>query len=173
MILAFDLATTTGVAVGEPCGTPIALTYKLGKSGEPHGHRFAACLRMAHELIAEHKPDLIALEAPVTGRKERQAAPFVLMGLRGALLGMAAMRGVPVVDYPVSTIRKHFLGFNPTRKAGDPKAPVMARCKQLGWRFSNPDEADALALWDYACSKQRVDHAMKNVGGLFNATAKN
>lgn len=169
MIVALDLATRTGVAAGDPCGAPTAFTVTLGAHGDPHGHRFAAAMRMTKRLIDEHSPDLIALEAPVTGRREKAAVPYVLMGLRGAVLGTAAMFGVPVVDHDVRKIRKHFVGFNPTRKAGDPKEPVMARCRQLGWTFHTPDEADALALWDYACSMKRAEHGVMTAGGMFNA----
>lgn len=156
MILALDIATNMGVALGKPGATPIAWSVNLGKA--PDERRFSKVLTVTSSLIAEHKPDLIALEAPVGGPK----TSHYLVGLVACVRGVAFNRGVRVMSCPIGAVRKHFTGRNWTardfpgmnkgaQKAAI-KAQVMARCKLLGWDVRDTDAADAAATWDYACA---------------------
>ena len=159
-IIALDLATKCGVAIGCPGAKPIFLTEVLGKPGDHHGARFAQALRMMNRLIKEYQPTFIALEAPIGvhggGSKKR---PEVLMGLRGCVMGVAHMHHIPFDQYEVRTIRKHFLG-NGALKRAEAKAAAIKTCQMLGWNPKNDDEADAGALWDYACSMQSRAHSI-------------
>jgi hypothetical protein len=58
-----------------------------------------------------------------------------------------------------ATIRKHFVGNG---RPKDPKAAVISRCRQLGWRTLDDNQADALATMDYAL-------AMLHARTLFDA----
>lgn len=168
-IIALDLATKCGVAIGCPGNAPVFSTEILGKAGEAHGARFAQAVRMMNRLIKEHEPDFIALEAPIGvhggGSKKR---PEVLMGLRACVMAVAHMRHVPFEQYEVRTIRKHFLGNGGLNRAAA-KAAAIKRCQMLGWNPKNDDEADAGALWDYACALNSRAHSISTTP-LFEAT---
>ena len=159
-IIALDLASKCGVAIGRPGNTPICFTEVLGETGMHHGARFAQAIRMMNRLIKQYEPGLIVLEAPIGvhggGSKRR---PEVLMGLRGNVMGIAHMHHVPFEQHEVATIRKHFIGHGRLKRA-EAKAATIKRCKQLGWKVNNDDEADAAALWDLACSLQSRSHSI-------------
>jgi len=153
IILALDLASKTGVAVGS--ASPIAFTEVLGATGTAHGQRFLNAFTMTRRLIKKYSPDLIALEAPIGvhggGSKKR---PEVLMGLRGCVMAAAHYDKVPFEQYEVSTIRVHFLGKGNGRlKRVDAKAATIKQCGILGWQVENDDEADSCALWSLAMAR--------------------
>lgn len=167
MLIAFDLATNTGIALGDVSGKPIGLSENLGDMGVHHGARFSQALRMATNLIVEHKPRWIAIEEPIAGGvKGDENRLKVLMGLRACIYGVAHMRKVPVYEYAVPTVRKHFIGQGNLTSA-KAKDAVQRRCERLGWRAANHNEADAMAVWDYARSRlARVASPTPN--GLFD-----
>ena len=171
-ILAFDLASKTGVAFGAVGGKPFVGSVSLGQSED---HRYAGSIGLCARLIKKYQPDLIAIEAPVGGSN----ASAFLIGLIACVRGEATRQGVRVVSYYPATIRKHFLGKAmtgrdfPSKNAAAAKKAikgvVMARCHLLGWDVKDGDAADAAALWDYASARENMDHQMKTVGGLFRA----
>lgn len=153
-ILALDIATTTGVAVGSAGEAPVAWSKGLGKA--PDERRFSNALRLTSSLLAEHEPDLLAVEAPVGGPK----TSHYLVGLLACVRGCACNRGVPIMMCSIGSVRKHFLGkslstrdfpsLKPAAAKRAIKEQVMARCKLLGWDVADADAADACAVWDYA-----------------------
>lgn len=153
MILAFDLATVTGVACGRPCEAPVAWSFRL--TGD-HAARFGELLRVTNRLIKERQPQHVVIEAPFVGPHPKAAQ--LLFGLRGVVLGMAVLHSIPVTEVQVKDIRKHFLGHGGGKRA-NAKALVMERCRRLGWPVRSEDEADALALWDFAASKISEKHS--------------
>jgi hypothetical protein len=177
IILALDLAGVTGVAVGSPGGAPTAWSVDLGKSRSEDA-RFSQALVLTHKLIETHKPDLIAIEAPVGGPK----TSHFLVGLVACVRGCAFNRKVRVEAYNIASIRKHFCGGHVTSAAyGHIKAPrarkeaaraagknlVMQRCRQMGWQADDDNAADAAALWDYACALASRSHQLTSIPGLF------
>ena len=159
-VLALDLASKCGVAVGDPNTIPLCFTEVLGETGTHHGARFAQALRMMNRLIKTYEPGLIVLEAPMKIARGNKNIEEVLMGLRACVMGIAHMHHIPFEQHDVKTIRKHFIG-NGSLKRADAKAATIARCGQLGWKVKNDDEADAAALWDYACSRQSRSHSLQ------------
>jgi Holliday junction resolvasome RuvABC endonuclease subunit len=172
VVLAFDVASTTGVAVGEAGGKPRAWAVNLGRGGE-EPPRLAKAIRMTAAYCEKFKPDVVAVEAPVGGKD----ANALLVMLAGCVMGEAARHGCKVVVYFPATVRKHFLGkaltsrdFPGKSKAaakGAIKGAVIARCKMLGWEIEGGDAADAASLWDFACAMQSRAHQVATVGGLF------
>lgn len=158
LVLALDIATTTGIAVGNAGGAPRAWSHHLGKASKPE--RFSHMLRLTSDLIEEHKPDLVAVEEPSHGQFEDAS----LVGLWACAQGVAANRGIEAESWPVPSIRKHFLGRHYTARSfpdlprakakAKIKALVVERCRVLGWGDMDADAADAAALWDFACSKR-------------------
>ncbi len=168
-ILAFDIASTTGVAFGAAGDKPKAWAVTLGAGDE----RYAKAIRMCGAYVDRFAPDLVVIEAPVGGRD----ANALLIGLACCVKGEAIRRGLRVEEYFPATVRKHFMGKAltardfPGKNHGAAKkaikGAVMARCIALGWEVQSHDAADAAALWDYACSLHSRAHQMTSVGGLF------
>lgn len=170
-VLALDIASTTGIAVGVSGCKPACWSVCLGKS-KVEDLRLSNALKMADGLITKHNPDLIVIEAFIGGP---QASSY-LIGLVACVRGQAYSRGlIPELVYP-STVRKHFLGKSKTSRDFPGLKPAKAklaikqevadRCKLLGWDVPDLDAADAAATWDYACSKWARGYQAKTVGGL-------
>lgn len=170
IVVALDIATQTGVAVGSPGGKPKAWSVDLGK-GRGEDARFSKALVLTHELIERHRPDLIAVEAAIGGK----FASAFLIGVVACVRGVAANRGVPVRSYTSGSVRKHFLGralakrdfpaLKPAAATKAIKGEVIARCRLLGWEVADDNAADACALWDFACATAGFQTAPS--GGLF------
>ena len=170
--LAFDVASVTGVAVGDTGGKPRAWAVQLGRGGS-EVDRLAKAIRMTAAYVEKFRPDLVAVEAPVGGRD----ANALLIGLVACVKGEAARQGVRVVEYYPASIRKHFMGkalaardFPGKSKAASKaaiKGAVMARCRLLGWDVETGDAADAAALWDYALALESRSHQVSSLPGLF------
>ena len=170
IVVALDIATQTGIAVGSPGGKPKAWSVDLGK-GRGEDARFSKALVLTHELIERHRPDLIAVEAAIGGK----FASAFLIGVVACVRGVAANRGVPVRSYTSGSVRKHFLGralakrdfpsLKPAAATKAIKGEVIARCRLLGWEVADDNAADACALWDFACATAGFQTAPS--GGLF------
>jgi hypothetical protein len=172
-VLAFDIATVTGVALGDAGHAPRAWTVDLGE-GRSRAAKFSRAILMVETLVDYHKPDLIAVEAPVGGPKTSHD----LVGLWACVIGAAHKAGCKNVEScNIGTVRKHFLGkhltaahFPGSSKAfakAQIKSAVMNRCAALGWVVETHDAADAAAVWDYACAKHHPTHHTTTIGGLF------
>lgn len=174
-ILAFDLATKTGIAFGEVGGKPKAGSVSLGATED---ERYAKAISLCGNLIERYTPDLIAIEAPVGGAN----ASAFLIGIIACVRGEAKRKGTRTVLYFPSTVRKHFLGkaltardFPSKNHAAAKKAikgAVMARCHLLGWDVKDGDAGDAAALWDYACAMESRSHQMTSLPGMFAGREK-
>lgn len=72
-----------------------------------------------------------------------------LQMVKGLIITIAALRGIPCFGAPPSTWRKTFLGYGRAPKGSDKdhmKAAVMRRCHMLGYEVRSSDPADALGL---------------------------
>lgn len=176
IILALDLASVSGVAIGSTGGKPTAWPVNLGQ-GRSEDARFSQALVLTHKLIEAHKPDLIVIEAPVGGPK----TSHFLVGLVACVRGCAFNRRVRIESYNIAAIRKHFIGGHvtsaayghlpPNKRKGAARAAgknaVMQRCRQLGWEAEDDNAADACALWEYACALESRAHQLTSIPGLF------
>jgi Holliday junction resolvasome RuvABC endonuclease subunit len=156
-ILAFDIATTTGWAVGEVgCDAPRCGSIRFGKAGASQLAICGHALEWAIDTIKAPLPDIVAIEdllPPHVTRGKSNVDHDLLAHLHGVILGVCFLRGVFKVNkYPVMTIRRHFIDLGSCRK-GESKTMVQRRCKALGWlEEADDDAADACAVWDYQCS---------------------
>ena len=171
IVLALDVATNMGIAVGKSGGAPRAWSVNLGKA--PDDRRFSRLLQVVSALLEEHKPDLVAIEAPIGGGMKSD----YLVGLAACARGVCFNRGVRAEVCAISSVRKHFLGKHLTTKHFPGKTAaaaklaiktqVIARCGLLGWQVEDHDAADAAAIFDFACATWcRVQSAP--LGGLFH-----
>jgi hypothetical protein len=174
-LLALDIATTIGIAVGEVGGSPKAWSETIGKKSDDDDLLFSRALSLTSRLISQHEPDLIAYEGAVGGDR----TSHYLVGIIANVRGCARNRGIETISCNIGAIRKHFIGRHITsadyphlpksrRKAQarkDAKLEVQKRCKLLGYGDLAEDPADACAVWDYAAAT-RGRQAMPG-GGLF------
>lgn len=171
-VMALDIATNMGVAVGIAGGAPRAWSVHLGEA--PDERRFSRLLTVTAKLLTEHQPDLVAIEAPIGGKMKSN----YLIGLAACARGVCFNRGVRSEVCEISTVRKHFLGKHftskhfPGKSLKDAKAAikvqVIARCGMLRWHVEDSDAADACGIWDYACATWARSQAAP-LGGLFHA----
>lgn len=169
--MTFDIATSMGVAFGIAGKIPRATTIDFGRVGSQEA-RFAKAISKTRYLVDRYKPEVIYYEAAIGGKH----ANAFLIGLAACVTGAAAGQGVEPQKVTANAIRKHFLGRAldsrdfPSMKRRDAKgqikAAVIARCRMLGWEPRNDDEADAMALWDFACAQTRAAQSVP-AGGLF------
>jgi hypothetical protein len=171
-VIAFDLAGRTGVAFGRVGETPRAHTIDLDRLASQN-ERLAEMLRVTEVLLSRNRPDIVAYEAPVGGPK----TSHFLVAVAGCFVGEATRLSHQPRSISISTVRKHFLGralsttdfpgLTKARAKEAIKAAVLTRCGQLGWAPRTHDEADAMAIWDYAgATYGRAQSAP--LGGLFD-----
>lgn len=157
MILALDLATTTGVAFGPPCEPPRAWSFTVrGK----HPEKFTVFTQAIATLMRSHKPKHVVIEAPFVSKPD---VARVLMGMRGVVMGAAGLYGVTAEERQISAIRKHFIGDSGGKRE-EAKRRVMQRCRDLGWPVQSDDEADAIALWSMVASEISEEHSRWTMG---------
>lgn len=175
-ILALDVATEMGCAFGRPLTKPVTWAVDFSTVRE-HDARFAKALRFIRAMHTQLHPDLIAIEAPIGGKD----ASHYLIGLVAVMRAQACDLGMVTVEYNIGSVRKHFLGRHFTKKdfptLSDTaatkiiKGKVLTRCRALGWEVGGYDQADAAALWEYACSRESPAHQVQNLPGLFQGRA--
>lgn len=172
-IIALDVATRTGVCVGNSGADPRAWSVDLGQP--PDERRFSQILKLTHGLIVEHKPDLIVVEAFIGGKN----ASAYLIGLVSCARGCAWNHGIRTETVFPATVRKHFLGkaltsrdfpgMKQARAKIAIKERVAAQCRAIGWTVPDLDAADAAATWDWAQATKAPRYQAKPHGGLFTA----
>jgi Holliday junction resolvasome RuvABC endonuclease subunit len=153
VIIALDIATTTGVAVGEPGCKPRAWSFKI--EGKTQADRFADLSRLIGGLFKTYSVDQVGFEAPFVGRNPPVAK--ALFGYRAIVMMHASLKLLPSSEVDVATIRKHFLGSAGFR-GPEAKTLTMQRCAELGWNAADDNAADALALWDLLATRASPHH---------------
>lgn len=110
-------------------------------AADPMPERLAALVRAIAEIIAEFAPKVLSLEAAFHGVNASSA--LKLGQARGAVMAIAAERGLEVAEYPPAYIKRAVVGHGRATKSD-----VMARV-QLLFGLARPptaDAADALAI---------------------------
>ena len=168
LILALDIATNTGWAIGRPSGTPTASSQRFGQFHSEQHDVFAAAIKWFSEfLLQDPRPDTLIVEAmlPPTAMKGQtsRAVRDRLAGLHGCFLGVAKLRGVGEISQAsVGDVRAHFIGDRMCRRE-QAKREVMRQCEMQGWNAEDHNAADACALWSYACTLIRPELGLRVV----------
>jgi hypothetical protein len=162
-ILALDIASTTGFCIGSTeQNAPFDFgSIRFAKPGSPHQTLFGSALEWASAQLSIWNPDRLVYEAPLYFRNgnSRMGNDEILHGLPAVILAAAFERKIfDIHKAPVRDVRLHFIGCSPPRETA--KARTVARCKQLRWEVRDHNEADACALWDYACAKARLSEKL-------------
>lgn len=155
IIMALDLASTTGWAVGEPGSAPAHGSNRFASAGASHEAVFAAALKWTSAKITDYAPTLIVWESPLPTSMKRGNTNVntttLLYGLPAVIGAVAYLREVyDVRKADTKSVRMHFLGENPKRAKAKPM--LMRQCRVMGWEVEDDNEADALATWHYMCS---------------------
>lgn len=111
----------------------------------PKGVDLPACLgciaAAVERLIQQHQPDVIAIEETIYVQNLRTAQK--LGAARGAAIGQAALRGLPVFEYPPLRIKQAVVGYG--RASKEQVSRQMSALLGLGEHLPF-DEADAAAV---------------------------
>lgn len=172
-ILAFDLATVSGWAFGSVAGVERSGITTVGRHGEELGSFGNAWLNRFLALIDETGPTEVYYEAPVVSGGKININTLRRLYSMGTILEMAADRHkVPCWEAQIPDIRTHFLGHGHVpRNSQAIKIAIKNQCRRRGWKFKDDNEADALALLDYALSCSDPQFAT-NAVPLFQGVAR-
>jgi hypothetical protein len=155
-VMALDLASQTGFAIGEVGSKlqPDSGTVRFGGSSS-HEATFANALRWMSEMCTLHEPTTIVWEAPLATSFSRGntnvTTTTLLYGLPAVIGAVAHLKGIyDVRKANTRDVRNHFIGSNPKRV--EAKKLTMRQCRAMGWDVEDDNEADALATWSYMCA---------------------
>lgn len=161
IVAGLDIATMTGVCLGEPGQTPRFYSRDLG-AGKSHDHRWGEALRLAQHLIAKEGVGAIGIEAPIiVPKRDKKANNLLLMGFVANVRGWASIKGVPCAIFETQTIDSGFLGFVPKGR-DNRKAAILKQCRLFGWNPKTEDEADAGAVFEIMCGRMSKSYAAKS-----------
>lgn len=144
-ILALDLATVTGVAIGEAGLKPETTVWRMPAGDGTEVGRFLASFE-TKLLSALKGVDVLVFEAPFIGPKMTDNMHTVrrLIGMAGICEKVAFDLNVPVYECTIPTVRKAFCGHG---RPKNPKAAVTNAARARGFTPHTHHEADALACW--------------------------
>lgn len=171
VLLALDVATTTGFAYGEIGEKPLsnaidfrtleikALDKEIRQDDDKDRNTWVndsiwkegeAWLFQQIKVI---RPNIVAIEAPIRTASNGQTSPATLERLIGlqAIFRKVIHQMTPAhaIVISVQTVRKSFIGHG-NLKGEVAKKLVRSRCLELGWiteDVASLDRTDALAVW--------------------------
>lgn len=156
-ILALDLATTTGWAIGRPGQKLRSGSQRFAARNEDQATGFARYSLWLADILATEDVTEVCYEQPMDPRhmmkNGRATTNFDTIRL---LLGLCAIteaearkaRVKTITEAPVQSVRSYLLRTRPPK--GEAKAQVMRMLNILGYRPGDDNEADALAIFLYA-----------------------
>tara|TARA_A100001391_G_scaffold204705_1_gene201375 strand:- start:2715 stop:3248 length:534 start_codon:yes stop_codon:yes gene_type:complete len=162
-IMALDVATVTGFAVGTVGEVPISGALRFAERGAPPVRVWFKAMVWMHEQLKVHQPDVVYMEGAINsaslGGKSNPSTFILLNGLQAVLSTVVEARlPVSAKTIAVSTVRKRFLGKGNLRSE-DAKPMAKAKCIELGWVDDEAtfDQCDALGVWAAACE---IEHSL-------------
>ena len=174
LVLALDLATTSGWALGRVGSRePACGSTRFGSKGASQQMIFMHCMEWITEFLKDRHPDLIAIEdaLPIQAiarsrggwsRAMARAPNSLLAGLDAIVQAVAGKAGIYKINkHQVALVRSHFIGSN-THPRDEAKFYTERKCRSLGWMPNDDNAADALALWDFQCSLIDPTHGIRN-----------
>lgn len=166
-ILAIDLSSHTGFAIGDTDGEPRCGTLELPKTGEDVGTFLLAFDCWIRDIVALEKPTVICFEAPILmAGKTSLATARKLMGLASHTEFVAADLHITCREANIMTVKAFFAG---TGRAS--KDDMIAAARRYGWTPRNDNEADALAVWSYSSHTMAPQHSARFRMGVMGARA--
>jgi crossover junction endodeoxyribonuclease RuvC len=145
-ILSLDLATRIGFCVGAPGAMPVFGEHQLPSTAENIGAFACAYEDWLAARLAADKPELVIFEAPILPQKTQLMTVRKLTGLAFETERLCTRAHIRCLEGRKSTVNKAFTGSGRASKDD-----TMAMARQYGFKVRGEDEADAVALWCFAC----------------------
>jgi len=124
------------------------------RSAQPHAERLLKIYRGLEQVIADHRPTIVAVEEVFQGKSARSA---LLAGEgRGACILSGAIAGLPVVEYAATSIKQAITGNGRASKVQ--VQSMVALLLNLETAPQPDDSADALAV--------AITHLQRSRGAL-------
>lgn len=143
-ILALDIATKTGWAVGAPDGDPQHGVIKLPYPGENIGRPMKFFMDWLGDFISVNGVGHVVFEAPFS-QKKKVIDARKLICLAGVVELVCEIKGITCGEIDIQTNKSFFTG-----KRYAKKHEMIAMCRLYGWHPEDDNDADALALWCYS-----------------------
>jgi len=129
---------------------------KLPDTGNDVGKFLCTFEDWFRERLWELEPDVAAFELPWVGPNTAQITAKKLMCLAGLTELVCYRMGVICYEVNVNSVRSHFLGKVGKQSREGYKRLTIEGCRDRGWAPVNDDEADALAILDFAAHKFKL-----------------
>jgi Holliday junction resolvasome RuvABC endonuclease subunit len=164
LILAGDLATTSGFAEGYPGDVPTLTTQRWGGESDSHLKICSRALGFIARRLTDDLPDALYIEKPMpigaAIHGKSNARTIVRLNTLYGIIGAAAIcKGIKVYEVDVQQARAVFIGDGQI-KGDEAKRRAKGMCKMLNWPCRNVDEADAAAIWHFGCCVQAPRRAV-------------
>lgn len=161
MILALDLGTRTGWAVGNTSLRASGVERLTPLRGESVGMRFVKFRTFLNGMLAAYRIDMVAYEG--VSRHAGTIAAHIYGGLLSQLMVFCEEHGIDYMGIPVGTIKKHATG------KGNASKEMMCDAFRSRWIVDpqTDDEADAAWLLDYVI--HNYGDAIPETGGRNDA----
>lgn len=141
-VLSLDLATRLGWASGTFDSMPIFGAHQLTSYGEDTGRYLADFDDWLQATLDFEQPELVIYEAPSVFAKSNPVTQEKLYSLAGHTQLVCHRRGIRRKSANPSQVKKHWTG------KGNAKKPEMVDfARRYGFRTTDDNEADALAVW--------------------------
>ena len=156
MLMAFDIANTTGWCAGDGSEVPASgvVTLPTPSDKDELGPVFDYWDKWLGQHLDEWKPERVIYEAPtlprptvnpVTGKAVQTttlATTRRLYSMQAFLEVQCIRRGIPCFEAYLQTVKKELTG-----NGRADKADMVAMAKRCGLNPKSHDEADAFAVW--------------------------
>jgi crossover junction endodeoxyribonuclease RuvC len=147
IVLGLDPGTAaTGYGVVEFAGLGATRLVECGvvrtAAAAPLAERLAEIFDALTDIIAQHRPDVVAVESVFVARNPRTA--LVLGHARGAALLAAAKAGLPVAAYAPAMVKRTVVGAGAATKTQVQR--MTARLLHLSTPPTPDDAADGVAV---------------------------
>lgn len=170
-VLALDLATHLGFAIGTPeSGVTEFGSHRLPKTGEDAGAFGYAFECWLDSTFSRVEPWMIFYEKPSLFKKTTPITVLKLNGLAMITEVIAHKRKIDCREVNVEDITTHFCGKGAPRRGDARKQNTVRVAKGRGFSVANDNEADAVALCDFALALIRPAHALE-AAPLFRGAA--
>lgn len=146
VLLALDLSTKTGWALGSLAGEPCRFgTWVLPSFSPDPAATGAALMEALSGAIAVHNPDRVVAEAPLPAmRQKSQDIAVGLMGLAFCARLFCFWRSIPYAERTPGDGRRAFTGTFYAQKH-----QIIGWCRSRGYDVVDDNAADALLLLHY------------------------
>ncbi|AZY53036.1 hypothetical protein [Bordetella avium] len=151
-ILALDLGTKTGYALRRRDGRITHGTEAFTpRASWTHGQKWQRYRAWLSRMITDHAVGIIAFEDVKAHGKSGVLAAHAYGGYRAMLEMVADQHNIELVPVGVGVVKKHWTG-----KGNADKAAMVAQAKARGYRPETDNDADALAILDWAVAQEGV-----------------